>query len=62
MQQALMMRRVSKEESKDSKAMSKAGWAKDGVWTPTAAFFVKGAYMIGALTNKDGRTFTLMGS
>jgi len=45
-----------------NEAMPKAGWAKDGPAGPTSAFFRKGNLMIGVLTNRDGGTFTLMGS
>ena len=45
-----------------NEAMPTAGWAKDGPSRPTSAFFRKGNLMIGVLTNKDGGTFTLMGS
>lgn len=45
-----------------NEAMPKAGWAKDGQSRPTGAFFRKGNLMIGVLTNRDGSTFTLMGS
>ena len=45
-----------------NEAMPKDGWAKDGPAGPTSAFFRKGKLMIGVLTNRDGGTFTLMGS
>lgn len=45
-----------------SEVMPAGGWAKDGPSGPTSAFFRKGNLMIGVLTNRDGGTFTLMGS
>lgn len=45
-----------------NREMPRAGWAKDGTSTKTALFFRKGNLMIGVLINRDGGTFTLMGS
>jgi hypothetical protein len=45
-----------------NREMPGAGWAKDGTSTSTALFFRKGDLMIGVLINRDGGTFTLMGS
>ena len=43
--------------------MPKVGWARDGVQPfDTGRFYIKGRLMIGVLSNRDGGTFTLMGS
>ncbi len=45
-----------------SQAMPAAGWAKDGTSMNNALFFRKGKLMIGVLINREGGTFTLLGS
>ena len=45
-----------------NEAMPAAGWLKGGDSTETALFFEKGDLVLGVLMNKDGGTFTLMGS
>ena len=42
--------------------MPKAGWAKEGTSTETALIFQRRNLMIGVFMNRNGGTFTLMGS
>lgn len=42
--------------------MNTAGWTKDGPTIGTTMFFIKNNSMIGIIVNKNGGTFTLMGS
>lgn len=42
--------------------MLRSGWKRTGPQVEHGAFFVKGKLMIGVLTKKGGRTFSLMGS
>jgi hypothetical protein len=45
-----------------SREMPDAGWAKDGSSTEFILLFRKGKLMIGILINREGKTFSLMGS
>ena len=45
-----------------NRVMPEAGWAKDGTSTETTLFFQKGNLMLGVLINRDGGSFSLMGS